>query len=230
MPSELRREFKRGYPSYIEAQDISDGTLIGGAGDGGIWFVHGGAKFHVPNMPTLNRLFPEVPVRDVSRRVLDGIADIPRDGTLLNEGHDAIWVVFNNAKFQIPSMPVFDLLFAGQPVRELWDDALTNIPDVPGDGSLLSEGSYAIWVVYGGAKFQVPNPSILDALYGASRGPDLWENALSGLSAIPRDGTLLREQSSLLTYIITGGHKQPAPANARGPVALLWNGALDQIP
>jgi hypothetical protein len=45
------------------------------------------------------------------------------------------------------------------------DGALSTIPDIPKDGTLVKEITNAkIHVIYGGAKFYIPNPQVFQAL------------------------------------------------------------------
>ena len=52
---------------------------------GKVFVIFGGAKFHVPDWPTLNRLFPGFLLRPLWGGALDKIPDRPADGTLLRE-------------------------------------------------------------------------------------------------------------------------------------------------
>ena len=200
---------------------------------GEIWVIYGGAGFHVPDMPTLERLFAGVAITPTITTVFP---TAPDDGTLLREESGAIWVVFGSAKFQVPDMPTLNRLFPGRTVNQLWDGATHQIPDIPGRPDLgrvfLREESGAIWVVIGGAKFHVPDMPTLNRLFGDHPYPlyQLWDGAPNQIPYIPVNGTLLREESSPQVYIIEGGHKLPAPAGAVGQRHELWDGALAQIP
>src|SRR5271157_2431844 len=63
---------------------LDNGALLREA-NGAIWVVFGGARFHVPDMPTLNRLYRGKPVINVATGGVNGLATTPVDGTLLRE-------------------------------------------------------------------------------------------------------------------------------------------------
>src|SRR5262249_41926006 len=140
------------------------------------------------------------------------------------------WVIFGGAKFHVPDMPTLNRLFGGQTILQLWNGAPDSIPTAPVDGTLLREDNGAIWVIFGGAKFHVPHMPTLNRLFGGQTIFQLWNNAPSDIPNIPVDGTLLQEESNANVFLIQGGHKVPAPTTTVGPVHVLWDGALSQIP
>jgi Common central domain of tyrosinase len=153
------------------------------------------------------------------------------DGTLLREDDGAIWVVYGGAKFHVPDPPTLARLYAGRPVDQVWNGALNAIGTLPVDGTLLREENGAIWVVYGGAKFHVPDPPTLARLYAGRPVDQVWNGALNAIGNIPAAGTLLREESNPQVFIVRAdGRKVPAPVPVVGPVYILWDGALAQIP
>ena len=76
----------------------------------------------------------------------------------------------------------------------LWNDAPRDIPLIPRDRTLLREENGAIWVIYGGARFHVPDPMTLQRLFGVDQVFQVWDGALDGIGANPRDGTCLAEE------------------------------------
>jgi hypothetical protein len=95
------------------------------------------------------------------------------------------------------------------------------IPPIP-------QESGPIWVIFGQAKFKVPDAATLSRLF-----PNAPINQLYGLGAIgyiPIDGTLLREESSSDVWLVLLGTRRIAPPGTPGQVYLLWDGALLQIP
>jgi hypothetical protein len=150
---------------------------------------------------------------------------------LLRQSNGAIWVIYGGAKFHVPNGAILNELFPNIPARPVTDGEVAEIPDTPRDGTLLREANGAIWVVYGGAKFHVPTQAIVDSLIvtGATVH-QLWDGALANVPDIPRDGTLLREQSSTQIYVIASGHKTSAPVGVAGTEHILWDGALNQVP
>ena len=118
---------------------------------------------------------------------MNAIPAIPRDGTLLREENGAIWVIYGGAKFHVPDPGTLSRVFGNTPWYQLWNGALDAIPTMPGDGTLLREENGAIWVIYGGAKFHVPDPATLVRLYGATPWRQVWNGALNAIPAIPVD-------------------------------------------
>jgi hypothetical protein len=107
---------------------------------------------------------------------------------------------------------------------------VNGLATIPVDGTLLREENGAIWVVFGGARFHVPDPATLARLYGGKPIDQLWNGGPEILGTIPVDGTLLREETSTQVYVIQGGHKVPTQPPYPTPVGVLWTGALAQIP
>jgi hypothetical protein len=120
-------------------------------------------------------------------------------------------------------------LFGGIPITQVPDGGVEGMPLAPVDWTLLREETGAIWVVFGQAKFLVPDMPTLNRLYGGRPIFQLWDGSVDGLPLIPADGTLLREESNTQVYVVQNGHKAPAPANSTG-VDIVWDGALQQIP
>ncbi len=212
----------------------SDDTLLR-TESGTIYFIAGGAKLPVPNMETLERLYNAALVRQVWDSAVNWFPDIPRDGSLLREESGTISVIFGTAKFAVPSEGVLYRLYRGARVQQVWDGALKGIAEAPSDGTLLREESGAIYVVFGGAKFAVPDVPTLTRLYDAATVHQVWDGATDQLTDIPRDGSLLREESGAV-YIICGGAKLHVPdpdtlwrLYRRMPVHVVWDGALNGL-
>jgi len=206
-----------------------DGTLLREESDP-IWVIFGGARFHIPDPQTLLRLYDPSKERQVWDGALVGIGSIPEDGTLLREESGPIWVIFGGARFHIPDPGTLMRLYDPSTECQLWDGALNGISSMPQDGTLLREESGTIWVIFGGARFHVPDPQTLTALYDPNAVRQLWDGATDGIGSTPSDGTLLRETSSTQVWVIRGGHKAPAPAPVTGRIGVLWDGALAQFP
>lgn len=78
------------------------------------------------------------------------------------------------------------------------------------DGSVLREQSSApVYVIFGGAKFHIPDPTVLAQLYGGWGSvvvvPD---HSLDAVPTTPRDGTVLREADHAEVWLIEAGQKQ----------------------
>jgi hypothetical protein len=239
-PAPIRGFFRSSY-SVVDpvALNLSialiDGLLLR-QDNGAIWVIFGGAKFHVPDPNTLNRLYGGMPVVDAQTNLIDGIPTAPVDGTLLREENGAIWIIFGRARFHVPDPDTLNRLYGGRPVHQLWNGALDGIPMVPADGTLLREESGAIWVIAGGARFHVPDPDTLIRLYPGRPILQLWNGGVDGIPTIPADGSLLREENGAI-WVTFDGAKFHVPDSdtlnrlyGGRPFFQLWNGALDAIP
>lgn len=206
-----------------------DGTVVAEE-QGGLWVIVGGARFHIPDPTTHARLFDGKTSLTVQSGELTNVGQVPLTGTLLREDNGAIWVVAGGAKFHVPDLPTYARLYAGGNLVQLWDGSVSTISDTPADGTLLREDNGAIWVILGGAKFHVPDPPTFARLFPDGRPFQLWTGALSAISDLPADGTLLREESSSEVFEIRNGHKQLVNVGPTADVRVLWDGALAQIP
>jgi len=65
---------------------------------------------------------------------LDGTPTVPQDGMLLSAGPQGIFEIYGGAKFHMPNV-VFNQLFPGALVRQLWEGALDGIPTVLQDAT-----------------------------------------------------------------------------------------------
>jgi len=213
-----------------------DGTLLREE-NGAIWVIYGGAKFHVPDPGTLSRVFGNTPWYQLWNGALDAIPTMPDDGMLLREENGAIWVIDGGAKFHVPDPATLVRLYAATPWRQVWNGALNAIPAIPVDGTLLREENGAIWVIYGGTRYHVPNMDVFNRLFSTANVRQVWNGALAGIPTTTADATLLADQSD--TYAIFGGAKLRVPKRDPGndynplhmfpgvPVYQLWNEALD---
>jgi hypothetical protein len=97
------------------------------------------------------------------------------------------------------------------------------------DRTILSEENGNVWIIFGRAKFQIPDIATRNRLYPGVPVFALWTGALYLIGPIPVDNTYFREESSSIVYVVQQGRKLIA-AGVGGPVHILWNGALAQIP
>jgi hypothetical protein len=207
----------------------SDGTLLREE-SGTIWVIYGGAKFRVPDPSTLDRLFAGWPIYQLWDNALASTPNAPDDGTILRGEDGRVWVVFGRAKFHVPDPATLNRLYSGRPVLQLWDAALDPLDSIPVDGTLLRGEDGRVWVVFGRAKFHVPDPVTLNRLYLGRPILQLWDGALDALGSIPVDGTFLREESDPTPYLMVNGHKVRPIGIDRDAVRVLWDGALAGIP
>ena len=218
-----------------------DGMLIRELTDGRVHVTYGGAKFYIPDPPTLDRLFGCNPtIVTVPDGGLTQVPLVPRDGTLIKELDDRIHVTYGGAKFYIPDQPTLQRLFGNNPmVVTVPDGAMTQVPLVPRDGTLIKELDDRIHVVYAGAKFYIRDQQTLQRLFG--RNPTIVtvpDGALAQVPLVPRDGTLIRELTEGRVHVVYGGAKFhiPDPPTlerffGKDPtIVTVPDGALTQVP
>jgi endonuclease/exonuclease/phosphatase family metal-dependent hydrolase len=108
---------------------------------------------------------------------------------------------------------------------------LTSLPAMAGfnvhDGALFREASSdPVFVIFGGAKFHVPDPDTLLRLYGGWAGVQIVaDGALKDLPQIPCDGTMLRDEQDLSPWLIEGGRRRKMSV-----LDLINHGGWDHIP
>jgi predicted acylesterase/phospholipase RssA len=216
------------------------------------YVVFGGANFEIPGLPW--RDFQPGDERRVPDGALEFDRHLPADGTLLQADTDPqIFVTFGGAKFPIPGLPwpgAVPGTSAGAVggVNIVPIGALDGISTIPVDGTLLitddpppNETSF---VVFGGAKFEIPVSVLLDLelshdlgyLQGAFR--TIPSGAAAQMADVPRDGTVLKEIHGLDPYVINAGVKARVVGRRRffelglfwPDVGILWDHALDAFP
>jgi hypothetical protein len=139
----------------------------------------------------------------------------PWDGCMLQEEHGSgVYVIYGGAKFAIPSPEVMQALGFGLTRWFVGDGQMASVPDVPYDGTLVRElgSDGGVWVMYGGARFAITSPDVLQALgVGGQRIHVLPPGGLNQIPTVPRDGTQLRELNGGVLWQITGGAKFALP-------------------
>jgi hypothetical protein len=107
------------------------------------------------------------------------------------------------------------------------------------DNALIRDPGGEIDVVYGGARFHVPDPGTLTSMhFDTGKMIQLKAGQLQQIGTIPVNGTLLRDRQTGEIDVVVDGKRyhipDPATFNARGfggkPVHELWAGGLNQIP
>lgn len=165
----------------------SDGDLVRNPVGGAVYLVEGGAKFWFRDAASFwNAGYSWSSVRDLSPTVLNAVPSIPLPGTLLAQRGDfRVFVVQAGAKFWIPSSYEFGAMgYDPNAVAVVPSGSLAQIPDVPRDGSLLTQrGDPRIFVIRGGRKAWIPSP---DAF---TRAGYSWSSVITvpagSLSALP---------------------------------------------
>jgi hypothetical protein len=104
-------------PNGINLSGIADGSLVQQPMVSPIYVVFGGAKFHVPDVPTLNRLYGGTTVEDINALTLAILGSIPVTGTTLKEdGDDAIWRVEDGLRRHITTLDILQMHCGGSGV------------------------------------------------------------------------------------------------------------------
>jgi hypothetical protein len=125
-------------------------------------------------------------------------------------------------------------------VQTLPAGTLSNLPNVPEDGTLLTDGVGAVTVVYGGARFAVPadefGPLGLDPSYARA----VPANVTAQLPLVPRDYARIQQLGDPIEYLSLHGARIPLDADALTSLAaaghadevayLVPTGALGQVP
>lgn len=171
--------------------------------NGEIWVIYGKARFHVPDAATLERLFPGTQIRKTTGS-LDDIPQIPADGTLLREEDGTTWVIYGSARFHVPDPLILRMIFGLSTVNQVWNHAVDDIPLIPADGTLLREHNGTIWVIFGGAKFHVPDSTTLNRIYTGIGVIQLWDGAADAIPGVPADGSFFREEDGKVWGIWLG--------------------------
>lgn len=221
-----------GWPES-ELQKSTDGTLLREE-DGTISVIAGGAKFHVPDQQTLSRLFPMGTPFQLWTGALSSAPNSPIDGTLLKDDDGTTWVIEGRAKFAIPDVAGLSCLFPARPPVMLWNGALSQLPDIPTDGTLIRETNGTTWVIYGNAKLHIPDPQTYSRFFGPPP-VQMWNGVVNNIPDIPVDGTVFRDEDNWF-WVIAGHAKFRVPDSTThdllypaAPIVHIWNGALDQL-
>jgi len=204
--------------------------------NGDTWVVLGGARFHIPDPPTYQRLYGSRLPFQLWNGSLEQIRTIPNDGALFREESGAVWAVAGQARFPVPDLPTLARAFPRRSVFQTWNGALSDLQSVPVDGTLIQQERDGVSVVYGGAAFRLPDAYTLTRLFAGRPVTELWSGALANLRTVPVDGTLLRDDIGRI-WVVVGGAKFGVPDTAtlqrlfagRTPLPL-WTSAIDRIP
>lgn len=210
--------------------DLPDGTVADTEGTGGLWVIAGGAKFGIPSEETHQRLYGSRWHLTLPPPGLGAVGQVPLDGTVLRQENGSLWVIVGGAKFLVPDQATLSRLYPGARAVTLWDAAVASIPTVPENGALISDDDGRIWLIAGGARYQVPGQAVVDRLYPDRRPSPLWNGALANIGQVPVGGTLFREESSQSVFVMRRAGLVPAtglyPVEA---VVVVWDGALQAI-
>jgi len=208
------------WPSYwVWSPCPWDGCILKEESSPALYVLYSGAKFHIPSPDALAAMGrrPE-DYWIVGAGMLQTVADVPWDGTLLQEaGSPTVYAVYAGAKFAIPSPAALYAMGLGfQQVHTVAPGGLSQIPNVPREGTQLMElGSATEWQITAGARFPLPSPEVRDALIGAGAleaTPYIVPlGSLAQIPTTPHDGARVREFSSSAEWQVAAGAKFPLP-------------------
>ncbi len=110
--------------------------------------------------------------------------------------------------------------------------ALARVPTAPRAGSLLrARGDAHVYLIAGGARLWIHSVQDIALLHRRLGEIQLTPaGGLARLPQIPRDGTLLRAVGDPQTWVITGGHRAPAPAAASAAPIVVPPSTLAAVP
>ena len=129
------------------------------------------------------------------------------DRTLMRKADGSFVVVFGGTDFT-PDDSIFingiRYLDAFDPLAAV---PFSQLPPTPVDGTVVREWNRPeVYVVYGGAKFWIPDPPTLFALgFDWSRVGVIPPNGTAKLRTVPIDGTLLQEQHDPRVFLVESG-------------------------
>ena len=162
------------------------------------------------------------------------------DRTLMRDEFGGFRVVFGGTAFRTDDSVVVNgirYLDAFDPIAAV---PFNELPSTAVDGTVVREWNRPeVYVVYGGAKFWIPDPPTLFALgFDWSRVGVIPPNGTGKLLTLPINGTLMKEQHDPKVFLVEGGHRRwvtsPAAMDARclpwRHVRVVPDGSLTVIP
>jgi hypothetical protein len=208
------------WPSYwVWSPCPWDGCILKEVSSPNLYVLHSGAKFYIPSpeaLAAMGRRAGDYWI--VGDGMLETVADVPWDGTLLQEaGSATVYVIYAGAKFAIPNQDaLYAMGLAYQPVHIVGPGGLNQIPSVPREGTRIAElGGTSEWQIAAGARFPLPSPEMRDALIGAGALEGTLyvvpPGALAQIPTTPHDGSRVRELSSGSEWQVAAGAKFPLP-------------------
>lgn len=142
---------------------------------GAVHAILGGARFHVPDPPTFDRLYGSWPLYEVWNGAIDDFPTVPVDGTVLQDDDGQAYLMVGGSPLRAPSLAATQGVAPWSPVQRIWNGPLGALPAVPADGTLLRETSSAqVYEIVGGWLVAV------NGFVDASRIQVVWDGGLSG--------------------------------------------------
>lgn len=226
-----------------------DGTVLREKQGNQYYIVFGGALFPIATGLPWNG-HPAGSESIVPNDSLTYDRSLARDGTVFREENDKqIFVTAGGAKFAIPGLPIPGEPQVTGPIHIVPHGSSSAIPDTPADWTLLSalddNGNIAAnYVIFGGAKFEIPAVVMLDEKTFLALGYlpykfcTVFASTLAGIPTIPQDGALLKELSSDAIFMMETGTKRQIihwESLLEQPfflpdLGVLWDHALDAFP
>lgn len=231
----------------------SDNTVTGEEDTDFVYILFGGGKFAISGLPWNG--FTRNDVINVPAGALRFDQTLAADGTVVAEdtSEAPLYVIFGGAKFEIPGLPWPGALpgtsaGAVNGVNIVPAGSLAAVSDVPADGTVLTavnpDGSAgSSFVVFGGAKFEIPADVLLDETLSLELGYGYSDRsvpaaAMGQIPDVPADGTVLQEIHGTYPYLITQGSKAVIHGARRffelgcfwPEVGVLFDHGLDRFP
>ena len=165
-----------------------------------------------------------------------------RSGCLVREASSSdVYLLMGGGRFLVHDVEAVRTIGLDPAAIEVAPDGFLSLgPREPSDGTLLREvGAAPVWLVYGGARFWVPDPQTFEAM--GFRWQDVVEivpGMLDQVPLVPRPYTRLRELADPQEYVIVARKRVPLDDTMRqvllaaGKGQTLYvvpPGALDQI-
>jgi hypothetical protein len=163
-----------------------------------------------------------------------------RDGNLLTAFGRPILVLYGRAGF--PMDPATRQRLGLDPPFEVPSSFLDRIRSLPNDYTLLREETRTpIYVIFGGAKFQIPDLQTFPRIGLNAANLRIIPNGTlqeNGIGDMPQDGTVLREETDPRVFLMRNAQKCHISSPTRlEELCLSWNdvrfvpnGALSHIP
>lgn len=227
-------------------ETLADGCLVREKSSDTTYVLYGHAKFAIPNEEFYADTGLDLKATHV---VPDGflsrLSGTPGGGTLVREiGTRPVYGMIAGVRLHIPDVQTFARMgYDWKKVRVVPRGSLADIPTAFPDGALVhKDGSKAVYVIYGGAKFHIPDPAAFSTMgLDWDHVQKLSPRAFDLIPSVPRNGTWLTEMGTGRHWLIQGGTKFPvesselraaliAGGQMGGRLFIVPAGALDQVP
>ncbi len=170
------------------SQTLGDGCLLEEASSPAIYLMEGGARFHIPDPETFQRMgLNPSSIEVVPDGFMAAVPSIPRDGALLREEtNPPIDVVYGGARFWIPDPATFSALgFDPAALRIIPLAGFAQIPLVPAGYTRFRElTAVTQYAVIGAGRVALDQP-MLTQLLAAGKGQPLYVVPDGGLTQVP---------------------------------------------